>query len=57
MHSKENVKFSDVSVWMRTFRKMLENASVDVFMCIWINVDRCPLAVLFAQQIPLNEQM
>ncbi len=40
MHSKENVKFSDVSVWMRTFRKMLENASVDVFMCIWINVDR-----------------
>ncbi len=29
MHSKEHLKFSDVSVWMRTFRKMLENTSVD----------------------------
>ncbi len=29
MHSKENLKFSDVSVWMRTFWKMLENTRMD----------------------------
>ncbi len=27
--SKANLTFSDVSVWMRNFWKMLENASVD----------------------------
>ncbi len=29
MHSKANVMFSDVSVWMRNFWKTLENASVN----------------------------
>ncbi len=29
MRSKANLKFSDVSVWMRNFLKMLNNANVD----------------------------
>ncbi len=29
MRSKANLKFSDVSVWMRNFLKMLDNANVD----------------------------
>ncbi len=29
MRIKENLTFSDVSVWMRNFWKMLENTSVD----------------------------